>query len=141
MSQQFLSQAGSFVIASERQTFLANSVLHLFVFGYTPSPSSTLVEILANECDFDGYAPITIATFGAPALAPGSGWMIFSPAETFRWTHVADDVSNTVGGWFLVDSNGDLADVFVYDAPGKPMQGPGQIVQEIVVEVFPTNPA
>ena len=136
----FLSQAGALVQAAERQAFLANSVLHLFKFGFTPTPSTTLVDLLANECDFDNYAPKTIAAWGAPVLAPGSGWMTFAPTQVWVWAHVAADVANVVGGTFLVDANGDLADVVIFD-PAKNMQGPGQSVIETPVEVFPTTPA
>lgn len=138
--QQFLSLAGALVQATERQAFLANSVMHLFKFGFQPQPNVTLAELLAQECDFDGYAAATLTAWNTPVLAPGSGYMTYGPQTTFLWTHVADDVGNTVGGYFIVDSNGDLADVVVY-GDGKPMTGPGQAVIETPVEIFPTTPA
>lgn len=141
MSSQFLSQEGSQVQATARKAALANSVLHLFKYGFNPSPSTTLTQLLAQECDFDSYAPATIATWDGPVLAPGSGWMIFSPQQVFIWAHVTDDVTNVVGGWFLVDAGGALADVQIFDAPGQPMQGPGQSVIQVCVEVFPTTPS
>lgn len=140
IQQQFLSQAGALVQATERQAFLAASEMRLFKFPFQPAPATTLVALLAEECDFDGYAPAAIATWNAPVLAPGSGYMIYGPQITFTWAHVADDVGNSVGGYFIIDSNGDLADVVVYGDP-KPMTGPGQAVIEVPVEIFPTTPS
>lgn len=140
MDTQFLSQAGAQVAAAAAQTRLANSVLHLFKSSFTPNPTSVLTDYLAAECDFDNYGSGTIAAWGAPVLAPGNGWMTFAPTQVFTWVHVAADVTNSVGGTFLVDAGGNLIDVVIFGTP-IPMSGPGQAVIVTPVEVFPTTPS
>lgn len=133
--QSYLSLAGAQVIAEERQAALANSVMHLWQYGeLTPSVTTTLAMFQAAECDFDNYAPKTIAAWANPVLA-GEGWMTYAPTQTFTWEHVADDVGNSVGGHFLVSAGGDLLDYAIYDPP-IPAQGPGQAVIKTPVEVI-----
>jgi hypothetical protein len=135
--QTSLSLAGALVQATANQARMANSVMHLFKVGFNPSASSTLADFLAAECDFDGYAPATIAAWGAPVLA-GVAWATYAPTQTFRWTHVADDVGNAVGGHFLVTAAGDLMDFSIYD-PSVPAQGPGQAVIKTPIEITPAG--
>lgn len=135
--QNALSMAGALVQATANQTRMANSVMHLFSYGWTPTPTSTKADFLAHECDYDGYAPLTIAAWGAPVLV-GQAWGTFAPTQTFRWTHDTDDVGNQVGGYFLVTSAGDLMDYCIFD-PTVPMQGPGQAVVKTPIEVTPAG--
>lgn len=130
----FLSLAGAKVEAVAGKTRLANSVLHLFKSGWTPDPTSTLADYLAHECDFDNYAPKTIATWGNPVLA-GAAYVIYAPMQTFPWQHVADDVGNQVGGAFLVTSGGELYQATVFD-PTRPCQGPDQAVITTPADVY-----
>ena len=135
---QFLSLEGALVRSTQNQSDLANSVLHLFKAGFTPSPENVLADYTAQECDYDGYAAKTIATWGAPILAPGGGYMTFAPLQTFTFTPATGD-TNSVGGAYLVNAGGDLLDVVIFDTP-KPMQGPGQTVQLIPSVTTPTGP-
>ena len=130
-----LSEAGALIQSTANQARMAACVMHLFKSSFTPTPTSSLSDYLAAECDFDGYAPLTIATWAAPVLA-GAAWATFAPTQTFRWTHVSLDVGNQVGGHFLVTSGGDLMDYSIYD-PQIPAQGPGQAVIKTPVEVTP----
>lgn len=132
-----LSLAGSLVQSTANQARMAACVMHLFKFGFNPTPTTPLTTYLENECDYDGYAAQTIATWAAPVLA-GQGYGTFAPTQTFRWTHVADDVGNQVGGHFIVTSGGDLMDYSIYD-PSIPMQGPGMAVIKSPVEVTPAG--
>lgn len=132
-----LSLAGALIQSSANKTRMAASVLHLFKFGFVPTPTTPLATYLANECDFDGYAPLTIATWNDPVLA-GQAWATFAPTQTFRWAHDTDDVGNQVGGHFLVTSGGDLMDYSIYD-PSIPMQGTGQAVIKTPVEITPAG--
>ena len=132
-----LSLAGALVQSTANQARMAACVMHLFKQGFTPTPTTPLSTYLANECDFDGYAPATIAAWAAPVLA-GQGYATYAPTQTFRWTHVADDVGNAVGGHFIVTSGGDLMDYAIYD-PAIPAQGPGQAVIKTPVEVTPAG--
>jgi hypothetical protein len=122
----YLAMSGARLAAVAGKASLANSVLRCFKFGFMPNINSTLAEFLANECDFDGYDPITIAAWNDPVLA-GAAYAIFSPTETFRWDHDTADVGNAVGGTFLVSAGGDLLSYTIFD-PSRPAQGPDQAI-------------
>lgn len=118
---------------------MVNSTLHQFQQGWVPTPSSSAADYAANEADYDGYAAITLATWSAPVLAPGSGWMTFGPQSTFRWTFNVDAVGNSIGGYWVETAGGVVTDYVIYDT-AKPMQGPGQSDTQTPVEVFPASP-
>lgn len=132
-----LSLNGAKIIATANQARLANSVLHLFKAPFLPSITTTKADFLAQECDFDGYAPATIAAWGAPVLL-GPAWATYAPTQTFRWSLVTDAIGNMVGGWFLVTSGGELMDYAVFD-PATPCQGPGQAVVTTPIEITPAG--
>lgn len=137
---QALSLNGARVIATANQARLANSVLHLWKKtdpDFLPSPTTPLSAFTANECDFDGYAPLTIATFGAPVLLNAS-WATYAPTQTFRWTLDTDAVGNAVWGWYLVTSGGELMDYAIYGS-SQPCQGPGQAVIVTPIEITPAG--
>lgn len=131
----FLSSAGAKLEAESGQTALANSVLRLFKFGFNPTPTTPLADFITNECDFDGYAPITIAAWNDPILA-GAAYAIFAPVQAFRWEHDTEDVGNSVGGAFLVTAGGALYQFTIFD-PSRPCQGPDQAVLVGPTDVFP----
>lgn len=135
----FLSLTGAAQIAASNKTALAASVLHLFKYdmAFVPSPTTPLADYTANECDFDGYAPATIATWQDPVLF-GSGYAVFAPTQIFRWALETDGIGNAVGGWFLVTSGGVLRDVGVFDPP-IPAQGAGQAVIVTPLEITPAQ--
>jgi len=135
----FVSLAGTKRQAGLMKTDLANSILHLFKSPFLPSPATTLAELDAQECDFDGYAAKTITAWGDPVLAPISGYMIVAPTQTWVMGAGPIAVGNTVGGHYLEDSAGNLIDVVIYDPP-IPMQSPDQSVIQTPVEVYPTGP-
>lgn len=132
-----LSLSGARIEAVAGKARLANSVLHLFKFGFVPSPTSVLQNFLDNECDFDGYAAKTIATWSDPVLA-GASYAIYAPTQTFPWTHVAADVGNAVGGAFLVLAGGDLYQYTIFD-PSRPAQGPDQAVITTPTDIYPAG--
>lgn len=132
-----LSMSGAKLEAVAAKTVLANSVLHLFKFGFVPTPTSVLADFAANECDYDGYAPVTIATWADPVLA-GLAYAIFAPTQTFRWEHDTDDVGNAVGGTYLLTAGGDLYQYTIFD-PSRPAQGPDQAIITTPTDVFPAG--
>lgn len=134
--QSYLSLAGAKVIALERQTALANVVMHLFQAGFSPTPGNVLADFAAHEATYDGYAAETIATWAAPVLA-GVGYAIYAPTQTFRWVF-ATGVGNSIAGYYLVDAAGNLIDYCVFDSP-IPMAGPDQAVIKTPVEVIPAG--
>lgn len=130
----YLSMTGARVLAEAGDTLLANSVLHAFKAGFVPSPTSTLAEFTAAECDFDGYAPITITTWADPVLA-GAGYAIYAPTKTFRWEHDVSDVGNQVGGLYLVLAGGDLYQYTIFD-PTRACMGPDQAIITTPTDVY-----
>jgi hypothetical protein len=116
------------------QTQLENAVMHLFQEGFTPTPTSTLSDFLANEADFDGYEPATIASWSAPVLA-GSAWAIYAPIQTFRYTF-SSGVTNIIGGYWIETASGDLKDYTTFN-PGESAAGPGQAIIRTPIETFP----
>lgn len=138
MSVQFFPLEGCLTTATAIRTALANSVLHLFKSDFVPEPSSPLADYTADEADYDGYAAITMATWNAPILAPGTGYMIGSPLVQFVWTHDTDDVQNVIGGCYLVDSAGKIRLTVIFTAP-IPMQQAGQGIPINLVWLFPTG--
>jgi len=132
-----LSLTGAKVEAIDAQSRLALSVLHLFKAGFSPTPTSTLTDFLAQECDYDGYAAKTITAWADPILA-GAAYVTYAPAQTFTWEHVADDVGNQAGGAFLVLATGELYQYTVFD-PTRPIQGPDQAIVTTPTDVYPAG--
>lgn len=130
-----LSMEGAEVIAIANKARMASCVMHLFKYGFNPTGTTPLADYLAQECDFDGYAPLTIATWADPLLV-GSAWGVYAPTQTFRWEFDTDGIGNQVGGHFLVTAAGKLMDFSIY-GPAIPMQGPGQGVVKTPVEITP----
>lgn len=124
--QNSLSLNGARVEAVAAQTRMAACVMSLFQSGFAPSITSTKADFEAEECDFDGYAPKTIATFAAPLLS-GDGYSTFGPTQVFAWTLVTDAVGNSVGGYWLETAGGELIGYGTFD-PSRPAQGPDQAV-------------
>lgn len=132
-----LSLSGALVQATAAQARNANSVISLFKAGFLPSAASVKADFEANECDFDGYAPKTIATWNAPVLA-GVGYMTYAPTQTFLWALDTDAIGNMVGGHWIETAAGVLLEYSVYD-PAVPMQGAGQAVIKSPLEVYPAG--
>lgn len=124
---QFLSQAGARAAAVLRQTYLENSVLHLFQVGITPSPPTTLATLLSNEANFQGYAPVTLATWPHIVQSGGTQYLLYTEQVTFEWSAGSGMASNSIAGTFLVDSTGVLVDVVVFATPII-VAGPDQAV-------------
>lgn len=135
--QNGLSLSGAKVLAAANKTRMAACVMHLYKASFTPTPTSVLADYQAAECDFDGYAPATIATWADPVLA-GQGYAVYAPTQTFRWDFDTDGIGNQVGGHWLQTAGGDLIDYSIY-GPSIPCQGPDQAVVKTPVEVTPAG--
>ena len=133
--QIVVTMNSAFIQATAAQARNANSVLHLWKFGsLNPNVTTPLTDFTEAECDFDGYAALTIATWVVPFLA-GQAWGTAAPRQYFRWEHVLDDVGNDVGGWYLVTAGGQLLDFGVFDPP-QGAAGVGQVVPVEPTEIF-----
>lgn len=123
--------------AGERRTALAASVVKMFKSSLVPDENTVLADLDAAEADFDGYAPVTLTTWGAPILGPVSGYAIYSPG--FQFTSDAPNaVTNSIGGLYLVDAGGLLRGVTTF-AEALPMGGIGQGYIDRFVQYFPTQ--
>lgn len=137
MSTQFFPLEGCRESASEMQTVLANSVLHLFKSDLVPDPSTPLADYTAAEADYTGYAAETMAAWNTPILAPGTGFMIGSPLVQFE-VGSTPTTTNIIGGAYLVDAAGDLRMTIIFTAP-IPMELDGQGIPINLVWLFPTG--
>ena len=116
------------------QTALANSVLHLYKFGsFNPTPTTALADFTAQECDFDGYAEITIVTYPDPFLL-GTAWALETQQRFDFDSGSPESGGNQVGGWYLVTAGGLLIEYGTFDG-GRPAQADGQAI--FVTAVLP----
>jgi len=136
-ANQFTPLQGCLQDATERQTALALSILHLAKSTLVPTGSTTKAEFLAAEADYDAYAPLTLTAWNDPILAPGSGYMIVSPLAQFEVGAVDPVVGNVIGSWFIVDAAGKLRTAGTFEAP-IPMQVAGQGIPMNIQLLFPT---
>ncbi len=133
-----LSLTGAEVRALAAQAGQANAVLHLWQFGLvTPAVLTPLSAFIDAECDFAGYGELTIASWEDPFLL-GQAWAISAAAQYFRYDSGSGSTNNTVGGWYLVKSTGELLSYGVFD-PTRPMTGDGQVVIVEPVMIFPAG--
>ncbi len=136
--QQFYTLQSCAAQAEERQTAYENSVVHLGKSSYTPIGTSTKTQLEAAEADYDNYLPITMAAWMDPILSPGSGYMIASPLVQFEVGAVDPVVTNTIGGWYMLDAAGNLRLAGTFESP-IPMQLAGQGIPMNIYDIFPTN--
>lgn len=109
---QQIPLVGALRLCTGIQSEMAASKLHLFVTGYTPTPTETLADLLAVEATFSGYTVggYPLVTWGAPTFNPTGGAQTVSPQVDVVFTAPGSGagVTNTLGGWFVVDSAGNL---------------------------------
>lgn len=108
------TNAGAIALATLVRTNLANSVLHLFKSNFNPGPTTTKADLVAIECDYDGYTAKTITNFDPVYLAPGSGASI-ETHQQFDSTPALGTTNSVYGGW-LETSGGDVWQAFTLPA-------------------------
>lgn len=135
--QSAMSLTGCKETATREKTALANATVHLFKSGFHPTPANVRADFVAQECDFDNYAPLTITAWGDIVLASGgAGYAIQGVLCEYIWAHVSADVGNDVGGWWVELSDTTLKNYFEF-AAFVPMRLPDQSVSFVpVVPVF-----
>ncbi len=136
MPQQFLSQAGALKLAQQRQTYLVNSVIHLFQQNelFNPTPATPLADYLTYEATFDGYLAKILATWPTIVAAAGTSFLVFAATQTWIWEFDTEGIGNMIAGHFIVSAAGDLIDVVKYDTPIA-MQGELQSVVQTPSEL------
>lgn len=99
---------GAMILAATVRTSLAGSKLCLYQAIANPLSVSTVLADF-TEADYSGYAQKTITNFLAAYLDPTGGASIQSGTQQFQFvTPVGDPVTNTILGFYLLDSDGDL---------------------------------
>ena len=138
MSTQFFPLEGALQNATEMRSALANSVLHLFQSTLVPDASTPLADYTAAEATFTNYSAQTFATWNAPILAPGTGYMIGSPLVQFSTGASTPTTTNVIGGAYLVDSGGKLRMTIIF-TENVPMQLANQGIPMNLNWLFPTG--
>ncbi len=141
----FRPKEQALLLAQREQLYAAVIVVGLWKDGIVVDENTPIATVLANECDFDGYARAedvildTLASLGASAflnLAHIMAQFVYGP--------VADpQITNNVGGMFVLVQTAvgppAVYDVFSYttfDAP-VPMGNVGDVIEKVVSEVIP----
>lgn len=75
--------------------------IRLYKNNLTPDEDTVYGDM--TECDFSGYAQVT-PSFGAASVVSHKGKIVDSAARNF--THNGGGTSNTVYGYYVVDSTG-----------------------------------
>jgi len=123
------------------KTSLATSKVRFFQSTLSVSQNTTKVELVAAEADFSGYtaAGYALTAWGGPVKNAAGGAIITSPAISPAVTDPDPDpiVGNTLGGWWVEDTSGDVRLVGVFDQP-IPMNAVGDGFTWItqIVEAF-----
>ena len=134
----FYPNDGALRIAEVISTELANCEVLLFKSGVlTESPSLTLAEIEAEECDFTGYAREVVTAPQAPGLNPNGGASIQFSVQF--GTAAPYTVGNTVGGYAVVSKTtpDEVINVQFFPEPIA-MEAGGQIIPITHVMLFGT---
>lgn len=107
---QTTPRAGALSVANLIQTQLAASKVRLFKADWSPSIFSLPADFAANEATYSGYPAggLTVATWSEPLYDPAGGASIMSGLLNFAVVTASPIVGNTIGGWWLLDSTGDL---------------------------------
>lgn len=138
---QFYTKEAARAKATAILATYATSKLHLCKAPFSPTVNSTKAELVAAECDFDGYTAggIAITAFSGPLDFPGGGAVLTSPLKTITYNTPSDPpVGNDVSGWWIENTGGDVILVGKYD-PVRPMQSVGDGIQWIGQDVEGVN--
>lgn len=91
------------------QTALAACHMRLFKAGLTCSFQTQLSDLVAAECDYDGYpAGGVVGNWSNPTLGPGQSGVTNSPTAQFSVASGGPGSWNVVGGFFIVTAGGKL---------------------------------
>lgn len=113
--------------ATEIKTALATSKMRFFKSSLIPTQFTTKAELIAAECDFDGYTAggYAITAWNGPQSDPQGGKVISSPAINPTYGPAGTPpVTNTVGGYWIQDTAANVRYVVVY-SPARSMTQDG----------------
>lgn len=83
----------------------AGAQIRLFQAGFTPNRGMTFADLVAAECDFDGYAESSAIVFGTPYADALNRAVLAGGSKQFTCTGAT--TSNDVGGYAVVNAAGD----------------------------------
>lgn len=89
------------------KTSLATSKIRLFKFGLVVNAALTRAQLLAAECDFDGYTAggYAVAAFAGPTRGEAGGAKLTGPLLQPTYGPAGTPpVGNDVGGYWLDDA-------------------------------------
>jgi len=110
-----IPNTGKVFIGATIQTALAVSTIKLFKNDMVPDVGTVLADF--TEADFSGYAAQAVATWGVPYIDQVNGGVsITAPAHQFQAANPTT-VPNTVYGYYLEDTGGNLVQAGRFDAP------------------------
>lgn len=124
--------------AEQMRADLANSEVHLFQSTLVPDTSTTLAQLQAEEADYDGYAPITVAAWLGAIMSAAGGASIQAPTVQFEYVDGVNHTGNIIGGFWLETAAGVLVAIGTFDTP-IPMQMNDQGIPLDVLLRFPTG--
>jgi len=112
------------MVASELNTWF----MRLFSGNITPSGTTTLATMLANEASFTGYAPVALTTWTTPTI-DGTNAAI-STSTQGQFTPTSAGGSGNIYGYFLTNSGGTKF-FGVERFAGAPLSEPQNVTLEV----------
>jgi len=114
----FYPRAGQQWLAGLVRTALAASKIRLFQSTLVADDLTDLATLEAAEADYDGYAEIALAAWGAVYQSP-LGAATQSPQVQFQPT--GSVVTNSIGGAWIETAGGIVIQIVKFDDPGVSM--------------------
>lgn len=90
---------------------LSTLIMHLYKNNYTPISTSVVGDFV--ECDFDGYAPLTVPLSWGYSGPVAGVWTIAIPPGSMLFGNTDGSIPNNIYGYYCTDSTGlfmELAD-------------------------------
>jgi hypothetical protein len=125
------------------KTSLATSKYRLFKSPLIPTRFTTKDQLVAAECDFSGYTAggYSVTAWLGPTNNPQGGALINTPSINVIGIQPEDPdpfVPNTVGGFWIEDTSGDVRLVGVF-SPVRPIAVAGDGFIDVVAIVEGLN--
>lgn len=139
---QLYTNGAALAKAADIKTALALSKLRLFTDALIPTRHTTVAELEAAECTYDGYPAggFTLTAWTGPTIDPNGGAVLTSPLINPAYGPAEDPpMSNDVGGWWVEDAAGNVRVLGRYDPP-RPMGGLGSGFPVVIQIVEARNP-
>ena len=100
-----------------------------------PSATTTWAEILAAQCDFSGYALITLLALEGPFRFEDGGWYLDTGLLVWEVVTATPLVTNVVGGYAIADADSNVLQVGTLDSP-VPMAVVGDPLELVIRQAY-----